>query len=323
MKKILASVLIAFMVSTMASANEFTVDDITYTLIIGSDEDVPTVLVASSSRSGAVEIPATVTWEDVTYKVEVIGNWAFRDNTGLTSVIIPGSVMSIGAGAFYGCTGLTSVTIPNSVTSIGNMTFCDCVNLTDVTISDSVKTISDGAFSGCLKLTDVTIPGSVTTIGYTAFQGCTGLTSIFIPEGVASIDEDAFRDCTNLNSITFGNAMMSISTRAFSNCTNVTSVTFLGVMTFNNIFQGFGTAESPVTLHIPSLWPTKDRPVNSTTPWHGGYFNCEYVDPVKEYLGTMVEPCANCPAVEIVKGDKKVILYNPDKVEFIKVTNEE
>ncbi len=52
-----------------------------------------------------------------------IGDYAFWDCTGLTSVTIPSSVTSIGNGAFEGCTGLTSVTIPSSVTSIGIHSF--------------------------------------------------------------------------------------------------------------------------------------------------------------------------------------------------------
>ena len=51
--------------------------------------------------------------------VASIGDNAFLNCTGLTSVSIPISVTSIQAGAFEGCTGLTSITIPNSVTSLG------------------------------------------------------------------------------------------------------------------------------------------------------------------------------------------------------------
>ena len=41
-------------------------------------------------------------------------------------------VTSIGDRAFYDCTGLTSVTIPNSVRSIGSSAFSNCTGLTDV-----------------------------------------------------------------------------------------------------------------------------------------------------------------------------------------------
>ncbi|MCQ2128567.1 MAG: hypothetical protein MJZ08_03950 [Bacteroidaceae bacterium] len=38
----------------------------------------------------------------------------------------------------------------------------------------------------------------------------------------------------------------------------------------------------------------------------------------QEILGEMGTPCTDCPAVEVTKGGKKVILYIPDKVKFIK-----
>ena len=44
-------------------------------------------------------------------------------------LVIPNSVTSIGNSAFYNCSGLTSVTIPNSVTSIGDWAFNDCSDL--------------------------------------------------------------------------------------------------------------------------------------------------------------------------------------------------
>ena len=63
------------------------------------------------------------------YKGEnyIIGDYAFYDCSGLTSVTIGNSVESIGGYAFDGCSGLTSVTIPNSVTSIGDYAFRYCI----------------------------------------------------------------------------------------------------------------------------------------------------------------------------------------------------
>ena len=72
---------------------------------------------------GNVVIPDEVTYMNRTRKVTSIGEKAFKDCSGLTSVTIPNSVTSIGNEAFSGCKGLTSVTIPNSVTSIGEDAF--------------------------------------------------------------------------------------------------------------------------------------------------------------------------------------------------------
>jgi hypothetical protein len=68
----------------------------------------------------------------ISNSVTHIGDWAFWDCTGLTSVTIPDSVTNIGDGAFFGCSSLTSITIPDSITSIGEQAFGDCTSLTSV-----------------------------------------------------------------------------------------------------------------------------------------------------------------------------------------------
>ena len=69
MKKVLFSILIAFMVSTMAGAQNFRVDGIEY--FITSSSGGHTVLVAKGPCSESAKIPAHVTDEDgVTYRVE-------------------------------------------------------------------------------------------------------------------------------------------------------------------------------------------------------------------------------------------------------------
>ena len=111
-----------------ASAHDFEVDGIYYNK--NSDGTSVSVTFKGSSYydysyeySGAVTIPASVTYYGRTYSVTSIGNAAFYDCSGLTSVVIPNSVKSIGDYAFYNCSGLTSVSIGNSVTSIGEDAF--------------------------------------------------------------------------------------------------------------------------------------------------------------------------------------------------------
>ncbi len=83
--------------------------------------------------------------------VTSIGNYAFYNCNGLTSITLPDSVTSIGTGAFEACTGLTIITIPDSVTTIGNQAFDGCTGLKsilimnpDCEIYDSAQTIAEG-----------------------------------------------------------------------------------------------------------------------------------------------------------------------------------
>ena len=184
-----------------------------------------------NSYSGSVVIPDEVTFMNRTRNVTTIGESAFQDCSGLTSVTIGNSVTSIGDRAFQGCSDLTSVTIPNSVTSIGELAFCGCSGLTSVTIPNSVTSVGGAAFRDCSGLTSVhisdleawckiafkyysnpliyahhlymngseitnlVIPNSVTSIGNYVFYNCSGLTSITIPNSVTSIGEYAFNGC--------------------------------------------------------------------------------------------------------------------------------
>jgi len=68
---------------------------------------------------------------------------------------IPNSVTAIGDYAFSNCSGLTSVTIPNSVTTISMSTFANCTGLTSITIPNSVTAISEYAFSNCTAVNTI------------------------------------------------------------------------------------------------------------------------------------------------------------------------
>ena len=143
---------------------------------------------------------------------------------GCMNTQIPNSITSIGDGAFYNCSGLTSVTIPNSVTIIDSYAFAGCSGLTSVTIPDGVTSISKHAFSYCSGLTSVTIPNSVTSIGDQAFEGCSGLTSVTIGNSVTSIGYRAFFNCSGLASVSIPGGVSSIGSSAFQGCSGLESV---------------------------------------------------------------------------------------------------
>ena len=169
----------------------------------------------------------------------------YKEEPGVTDVVIPDSVTRIGKCAFRECNNLTHITIPENVTSIGNYAFQGCGSLTNITIPESVTFIGIEAFEGCKNLTGVVIPESITRIGEAAFYGCEGLandsglvavngtvhwcrrdvTDVTIPESVTSIGGQAFNGCGSLTSVTIPNGVTRIGNSAFEGCKNMTSVT--------------------------------------------------------------------------------------------------
>ena len=209
-------------------------------------------------------IPASVTYNDTTYSVTSIGEWAFYGCSGLTSVTIPNSVTSIGKAAFAYCSGLTSVTIPNSVTSIGEGAFAVCTGLTSINVaSDNSNYCSvDGVLFNKDKTTLIeypggkqgayTIPNSVTSIGETAFYGCTGLTSVTIGNSVTSIGNQAFNKCSGLTSVTIPNSVTSIGEAAFYGCSGLTSVTCFATTPPQLDYAVFSFSISSCVLYVPA-----------------------------------------------------------------------
>ena len=219
---------ICLLFSIGVSAYDFTVDGLCYNITSKEDRTVEVTYYFSDNNQSYVKgdliIPERFLYNGKTYKVTSIGDRAFYDCSGLTSVEIPNSVTSIGRSAFSDCSGLTSVEIPNSVTSIGEYAFSYCSGLTSVTIGNSVTSIGDYAFRGCSGLTSVEIPNSVTSIGYGAFWNCRSLTSVEIPNSVTSIGYEAFSGCSGLTSVEIPNSVTSIGYEAFSGCSGLTSV---------------------------------------------------------------------------------------------------
>ena len=140
MKKLIVflfSLLLSVVFSTSASAYDVQIDGIYYNLI--SKGKTAEVTYGEENYSGEVVISSSITVEGKEYTVTTIGNEAFYQCSGLTSVTIPNSVTSIGEFAFSGCSGLTSVTIPNSVTSIGDYAFASCKSLKYIIIPPGTK----------------------------------------------------------------------------------------------------------------------------------------------------------------------------------------
>ena len=88
------------------------------------------------------------------------------------NLVIKGDVENIGAYAFVDFTNLKKVTIDASVKTIGYQAFYGCTALTTVNLPDSLKSIYNQVFEGCSSLKKITIPENVIYIGNSVFRGC-------------------------------------------------------------------------------------------------------------------------------------------------------
>ena len=180
-----------------------------------------------------------------------LGDYAFRDCSGLTNLTLPSGVTSIGIATFRGCSGLTSLTLPSGVTSIGGFAFFRCRGLTSLTLPSGVTEIGARAFEWCSGLTSLTIPSGVTSIGEGAFEVCSGLTSLTLPSGVTSIGNYTFYGCSGLTSLTLPSSVTSIGNYAFHGCSGLTSLTLPSSVTSIGI-AAFDGCSGLTSLTIPS-----------------------------------------------------------------------
>ena len=127
-----------------------------YYNIVNSDEASLTYYdTGYNTYSGFVYVPGYAeagALHPVTYTVTSIGQYAFRDCSGLTGVSIGSNVKTIGFDAFWNCTSLSSLDIPDNVTTIENWAFEGCSSMNPVKIGSGVTSIGGSAFSGCTGL---------------------------------------------------------------------------------------------------------------------------------------------------------------------------
>ena len=134
---------------------------------------------------------------------DVIGSYAFKGCSRLTSLTLSAGITEIGKYAFSDCSGLTSLTIPAGITEIGAWAFEDCSGLTSLTIPAGITEIGSRAFFFCSGLTSLTLPAGITWIGSGAFEGCSGLTSLTLSDGITEIGWGAFEGCSGLKEVRF------------------------------------------------------------------------------------------------------------------------
>lgn len=219
----------------------------------------------------------------IPHVVNNIGDVAFDNCLGLTTVTIPDSVTNIGYNAFDRCSNLTSLTIPDSVFNIGSSAFSRCTSLTNATIGNGVKNIPELAFAQSTGLTSVTIGNGVTNIGRYAFDNCSNLKCVALGINVSTISSRAFQYCSSLMTMTFPNKVTDIGDFAFYGCFSLHSAYFQGDAPTANGNLGSGDywifyGETGTAYYLPG-----------TTGWgdtFGGWPTAQWFQPQPQILGS-------------------------------------
>lgn len=171
--------------------------------------------------------------------IENIGEKAFLDCTGITSVNIGPNIKSIGLAAFACCPRLKTVYWwAENCTEAGNdihpifgeypeteIASMQNTAITQVNIGSNVKSLPAYAFTKCKSLSSIAIPNSVTAVG-DALLEFSGITSASTGNGLQTISPYMFNNCSNLQKVKLGSAVKIISEFAFQNCTSLEKIAF-------------------------------------------------------------------------------------------------
>lgn len=182
---------------------------------------------------------------------------AFKDVTGITTVLLPDSLITIGNNAFQK-TSITSLTIPNNVLSIGSEAFYQ-TKIDTLDLGTSLQTIGNGSFDGIgPNRVDITIPNSVTTLGSGAFQQ-SRFGTVVIGTGLITIPTAAFYNNfgAGVTSLTIGSNVTTIGVAAFVGlrATEITipnSVTNIG----ERVFEGSQLRTVTLSTNLSSMHTT-------------------------------------------------------------------
>lgn len=170
--------------------------------------------------------------------IDSIGPNAFGQCISLTEVEFPAGMTEVPAAAFA-WTGISSMVLPHTVVKIGRRAFESCDKLTSINIPPRVHVIEDQTFYAC-SLKEIAIPNAVRSIGRMAFSG-NDFSELVLPDSLRTIGEEAFRSCRNVSTIVIPDSVTSIGARAFEDVGG----------SMGGLFSGMGRPE--LTFGTPGL----------------------------------------------------------------------
>lgn len=228
----------------------YMVNPATRTATLTFDELVP---MPYAGLSGKVTVPASIIYNNVSYDVTEIGNYAFQGNTTITEIVLPEGIKTIGADCFERMTKLTKVNIPQTVESIfrfessgngitqnesnyrgGLLIIDNCLlkvkkELTgQVDVPEGTRLVAGNAFCGCKELTRISLPETVTEVGPYAFESCKKLGEINLPKGLKVIHKGTFNSCGTLgtSTLTLPESLLEIEDYSFWKTVRLTELRF-------------------------------------------------------------------------------------------------
>lgn len=202
--------------------------------------NVSVMAVADSVRlpvteDGTLVIPASLTIEGHTYKVEDIEHRGFRCHPEIKHLMLNEGIRFIGEQAFGSCINLESIHFPATLCYMDASAFVDCSMLTSIIMENGnemfdsrdscnalIKTEDSELVLGCWN---THIPTGVATIGQCAFSGQRRMSGINIPEGVREIGNGAFTDCSGLRHVSLPSSLEGIGNGTFAGCTGLEELT--------------------------------------------------------------------------------------------------
>ena len=224
------------------------VDGIKYSL--DAKQKTAKVIVNNHSYTGDIVIPANITYENVTYKVNALGVGCFAGCDGLTNVTLPVGITSLGGRCFYNCNSLKSIDLPDGITSLGDYCFSGCESLTSVSLPKGITSLGNYCFANCNSLTSIDLPDCITSLGEYCFWRCSSMSGVSLPEGITSLGIGCFRGCSSLTSIDLS-AITSLGTLVLADCSNLKNVKLPSGITSlgEGFFEGCSSLEN---IDLPS-----------------------------------------------------------------------